>query len=405
MDPGKVVVGTPPRLLKWSGHITTKMLATKLILNSSQKKALLHIISSLNDPSPGKVFQCPSIPEKWRVVCCLPYLLGMESCSSGSGDGVTVGLRKSVLLLATSTNTLSHLRDKLDNLTMDGPQLYFKTTGMTSDYYLAGASIYQIVVVEHRLDASRLKGVAGRCCVVLSHLALSPLLPSDEFSEVLVYGNHSLGVEEVRLLRRKFHKDLSIVLFTSGPYRHLKHSRDLEPNFPPLPIPPLGVSVVKDRNVRAGITLLTRKPELVLDWPGSAPAGSAMTDPIAEGPETKVSLGAAPKNPRPASRWLQRSKSKLVTAGLELEEQDHDGGSCHGDEGEGLGEDKKEVSVELQETEEEGAGQCGLGHGNKASEDVGGCDGKGSSEGARQCKKEDHTYLKSKMLLSYELSN
>jgi len=414
MDSGEVVVGgKAPRLLKWSGHITTKMLATQLILNGCQKKALQHIITSLNDPSPGKVVICPPIPEKWRVVCCLPFLLGSGSCTNstdGSNDGDSLDLRSSVLILATSTDTLSHLQDKLANLVMDGSQLYFKTTGVTSDIYISGDSIYHIFLVKHRKDVSRLRGRAGRCGVILSHLSLSALFPAGMFSEVLVYSNHSLSMEEVRQLRHKFHQDLSVILFTGGPYRHLKHSRGLEPNFPPLPLSPLGVSIVRDRKVCAGITLLTRKPELVSDWPGSEPAGFAPTDPIAKGPETKVTLGAAPKSPRPSSRWLQRSKSgqsKLVTAGLGLEEQDPDG-SCHDDEGEGLNGDKKEALLELQEMEEEeGEEQCGLCRGNKGSEganDCAGVDANRPTAVGRQSKKEDHTSPKSKMLLNREVS-
>ena len=49
---------------------------------------------------------CPPVPEKWKVASCLPYILSFHTKKEGCRS---LDLSKSILMLATTEVTLSHL--------------------------------------------------------------------------------------------------------------------------------------------------------------------------------------------------------------------------------------------------------------------------------------------------------
>ena len=308
MDFSSKKEGSVPRLLQWGAAITTKMLATDLELCHSQKKAILDILDYLNDPKLGRFLACPPVPEKWKVACCLPYLLGsldpaLRTSSSGSRYR-----QKPVLVLATTKVTLWHLTEKMSSLMLDGSQLYFKTKGVLSDMDITTSGLYRTHVVETAAEVARVTDLSSHYDIILTLLQHYSAVPSSCFSEVFVYGNHQVTGYELNRLRSKFPADVPILLFTDAPYCHYQHLGACgEAQALRLKTPPLEVSAFRENAVCAGITLPTKRPveisclsEVGADWMSGI-------DTISQGPEVKLTLGAAPKVRR---AWLKRSKSE-----------------------------------------------------------------------------------------------
>ena len=98
------------RLQRWGLVATARMLTTDSDLCEPQIQALLDNLDFFKNPQAGNITACPPVPEKWKVACCLPYMLSYLSKKEGCRS---LDLSKPILMLATTEVTLSHLEKKV----------------------------------------------------------------------------------------------------------------------------------------------------------------------------------------------------------------------------------------------------------------------------------------------------
>ncbi len=318
-----------PRLIQWSAAITTKILATHEELNSPQRKALLTLLDSLNETSQEKCIVCPFVAEKWKVACSLPFILGLPS-SSEHGSGCGMYLEKPMLVLTTTAVVRIHMEDKMTSLCMSDRHLVFNTAGSDS----RKEQLYKILTIRSRGDAIKVADVPDQYHVVLAELIHFHFLPRTKFSNIIVYGNHCLDLEELRQVRQRFPSDVAIIVFASPPYQHMRHPKGREPNVGPVGLPPLNVGLVKARELCAGVTLLTQQPIPVCSLLETESAWMSESDPISHGPEVRAILGEPPDIK--CSEKSKTGRSQFDPLGLELDDRetsDHPVGGENGLEG------------------------------------------------------------------------
>ena len=203
------------RLQRWGPAATARMLTTDSELCEPQIKALLDILDFFKNPQVGNITACPPVPEKWKVACCLPYVLSYLSKKDGCRS---LDLSKPILMLATTEVTLSRLEKKLSTQESHGAMAFFRDNGLLTELEIENDAFYHVYCVKSRLDMAEMKEVASRHEIVLTDLQYCSNIPRDSFSAVLVYGNHQLSLHQLELLKNNFGQDMSIVLFAASPY-------------------------------------------------------------------------------------------------------------------------------------------------------------------------------------------
>ena len=203
------------RLQRWGPAATARMLTTESDLCEPQIKALLDILDFIKSPQASNITVCPPVPEKWKVACCLPYVLSYLSKKEGCRS---LDLSKPILMLATTEVTLSHLERKLSTQKPHGAVAFFRDNGFLTESEVGSGAFYHVYSAKSRLDMAEMKEVASRHEIVLTDLQYCPNIPKDCFSAVLVYGNHQLSSHQLGLLKNNFGQDMPIVLFAASAY-------------------------------------------------------------------------------------------------------------------------------------------------------------------------------------------
>ena len=215
MDSAKKWENKVSRLQRWGPAATSRMLTTESDLCEPQIKALLDILDFFKSPQAGNITVCPPVPEKWKVACCLPYVLSYLSKKEGCRS---LDLSKPILILATTDVTLSRLDKKLSTQEPHGAMAFFTDNRFLTESEVGNGAFYHAYSAKSRVDMAEMKEVASRHEIVLTNLQYCSNIPKDCFSAVFVYGNHQLSSHQLGLLKNNFGQDMPIVLFAASPY-------------------------------------------------------------------------------------------------------------------------------------------------------------------------------------------
>ena len=253
------------------------------------------------------ILQCPHVPEKFKMACCLPYVLSYLSKKEGCRS---LDLSKPILMLATTEVTLSRLEKKLSTQEPYGTMAFFRDNGFLTESKVGIGTFYRVYSTKSRLDTAEMKEMASRHEIVLTDLQYSPNIPKDCFTAVLVYGNHQLSSHQLVLLKNNFDQDMPIILFAASPYAFQENkntarkSEDRKFTF--------------TRGKKVGARILLQSYQ-------QAAAGAEDTDahpPTPCGLEAKELTAASPRRHKGFFRSLMKRKSKSSHSGQDVTDRD-----------------------------------------------------------------------------------
>jgi len=185
-------------------------------LSLFQKRVLWDTVLCLN-PSYGNIALCPEVTDKWKVACCLAFILRCR-CIEEEWNYFPLRPSKPELFLTMNAD-LSVMEENFSRLVTDGNnKIFFDKENCVFKHSYKHRAYFRTCTIKDGVEAALVAKKASDCDVVFSPWTCLPHLQASDFSSVLIYGDYSLSPLELEKIYATFPPEVSIALFTSSSF-------------------------------------------------------------------------------------------------------------------------------------------------------------------------------------------